>query len=164
MSFTVRLSYRNSGAKSAPFCQHSIEPPKWIPLKRTRSSQPSLPRRADLCSNRHCYEIAPGHRAIVVPRPQRGNQGTGSASTMPTDDAIFIPFCGLRKAMVIPAQGAGHQSRHSRRRESIPSFFRTSHGHLPGPIPLLCGTEPCESLLRLESILDRLPGDPSFLR
>ena len=37
-----------------------------------------------------------------LPRTPIRGPGAGSASTMPTDDAIFIPLCGLHKAMVIP--------------------------------------------------------------
>ena len=35
----------------------------------------------------------------VVPSPE--GPGAGSASTLPREDAIFIPLCGLRQAIVI---------------------------------------------------------------
>ena len=41
------------------------------------------------------------HRAMSSRGPSEG-PGAGAASTMPTDDAIFIPLCGLHKAKVIP--------------------------------------------------------------
>ena len=46
----------------------------------------------------------------------------GSASTMPADDAIFIPLCGLHNAMVIPAL-----SRIPASRNCPPSSPRRSH-------------------------------------
>ena len=48
-------------------------------------------------------KMAFGHRAMYSRGASEG-PGAGSASTMPTDDAILIPLCGLRKAMVIPVK------------------------------------------------------------
>ena len=53
-------------------------------------------------------KTTPGHPVMSsraprsLPRTPIRGPGAGSASTMPRDDAIFIPLCGLHKAMVIP--------------------------------------------------------------
>ena len=51
----------------------------------------------------HCYamKIAPAYPNMSSRSASEG-PGAGSASTMPTDAAVFIPLCVLRKAIVIP--------------------------------------------------------------
>ena len=66
-----------------------------------------IPAEGGPCTAVIGTKIAPGHRAMSSQGPSEG-PGVGSALTMPTDDAIFIPLCGLRKAMVIPAEAGIH--------------------------------------------------------
>ena len=68
-------------------------------------TRPSFPAKIDLWATVIAMPnsvLPPRH--VVLRNPRRRTVGAGSASTMPRDDAIFIPLCGPRKALVIPAK------------------------------------------------------------